>query len=91
MRFNPKKSRSLVLRVGKVVDRCQFTVGGTSKDGSLGKVFNSYPKTAESIRASMEELQQWLATVDKSGLPGKFKAWIYQHRILPHILWPTLV
>ena len=29
--------------------------------------------------------------VDKSGLPGKFKAWIYQHGILPRLLWPLLV
>ncbi|KAK0150652.1 hypothetical protein N1851_008245 [Merluccius polli] len=28
---------------------------------------------------------------DKSGLPGKFKAWIYQHGVLPRILWPLLV
>ncbi|XP_058485986.1 uncharacterized protein LOC131459868 [Solea solea] len=31
------------------------------------------------------------SSVDKSGLPGKFKAWIYQHGILPRILWPLLV
>lgn len=29
--------------------------------------------------------------MDKSGLPGRFKAWIYQHTILPRILWPLLV
>ena len=29
--------------------------------------------------------------MDKSGLPGKFKAWIYQHGVLPRILWPLLV
>ncbi|KAI4902387.1 hypothetical protein NFI96_019478 [Prochilodus magdalenae] len=29
--------------------------------------------------------------VDKSGLPGKFKAWMYQHGILPQLLWPLLV
>lgn len=29
--------------------------------------------------------------MDRSGLPGKFKAWIYQHGILPRILWPLLV
>ena len=29
--------------------------------------------------------------VDKFGLPGKFKAWIYQHGMLPRILWPLLV
>ena len=28
---------------------------------------------------------------NKSGLPGKFKAWLYQHGILPRILWPLLV
>lgn len=26
-----------------------------------------------------------------SGLPGRFKAWIYQHSILPRILWPLLI
>lgn len=29
--------------------------------------------------------------IDKSGLPGKFKTWIYQHRVLPRHLWPLLV
>ena len=30
--------------------------------------------------------------LDKSGLPGKYKAaWIYQHGILPRLLWPLLV
>lgn len=33
----------------------------------------------------------WLKTMDKSGLPDKFKAWVYQHRILPRILWPLLI
>ena len=32
-----------------------------------------------------------MKTVDKSGLPGKYKAWIYQHGILPRLLWPLLV
>lgn len=29
--------------------------------------------------------------VDKSGLPGKFKVWIYPHGIFPLILWTLLV
>ncbi len=32
-----------------------------------------------------------MRAVDRSGLHGKFKAWIYQHGILPRILWPLLV
>lgn len=29
--------------------------------------------------------------MDKSGLQGRFKAWIYQHSILPRVLWPLLI
>ena len=29
--------------------------------------------------------------VDKSGLPGRFKAWIFQHGVLPRILWPLML
>lgn len=36
-------------------------------------------------------LEGWLAAGEKSGLPGKFKAWIDQHGILPGTLWPLLV
>lgn len=70
MSFNTKKSRSLVLRGGKVVDWCWFTVRGTSIPSltektvkSLGKVFNSSLKDTESIKTSMEEPQRWLTTV----------------------------
>lgn len=38
-----------------------------------------------------QELEGWLAAGEKSGLPGKFKAWIDQHGILPRTLWPLLV
>ena len=36
-------------------------------------------------------MEDWLKLVDKCGLPGKFKAWIYQHGILPRLLCPFLV
>lgn len=41
--------------------------------------------TAASTQATNQDLEIWLTT-DKSGLPGKFKAWIYNHGILPQIL-----
>lgn len=34
------------------------------------------------------ELKAWFSAVDKS---GKFKVWIYQHGILPKLLWPLLI
>lgn len=98
MHFKPEKSRSLVLKRGKVTDRFQFSLAGTKIPSitekpvkSLGKMFNCSLKDAASIRATNEQLEGWLTTVDKSGLPGKFKAWVYQHGILPRILWPLLV
>ena len=34
---------------------------------------------------------KWMEIIDKSGLPGKYKAWCYQHGILPRITWPLLM
>lgn len=98
MRFKPAKSRSLVVKKGKVTDRFRFNIDGSMIPSisekpvkSLGKVFDSSLKDASSIQATCQELDSWLRAVDRSGLPGKFKAWIYQHGIVPRILWPLLV
>lgn len=37
-----------------------------------------------------DQPETWLVEVDNRGLPGKFKAWIDQHCILP-LLWSLLV
>ncbi|KAJ3600351.1 hypothetical protein NHX12_031336 [Muraenolepis orangiensis] len=73
----------MVLRKGKVVDKFQFNIADTAIPSisekpvkSLGKVFDCSLRDTTSIQ---------------SGLPGKFKAWVYQHGILPRILWPLLV
>ncbi|KAK0134731.1 Retrovirus-related Pol polyprotein from type-2 retrotransposable element R2DM [Merluccius polli] len=58
---------------------------------SLGKFFDSSLRDTASIKSTCDELEGWLKDVDKSGLPGKFKAWIYQHGILPRVLWPLLL
>lgn len=44
-----------------------------------------------SIQKTTKDLGEWLMKADKSGPPGKFRAWIYQHAILPRVLWPLLV
>ncbi|KAJ3582934.1 hypothetical protein NHX12_000088, partial [Muraenolepis orangiensis] len=98
MRFKPAKSRSMVLRKGKVVDKFRFNIADTAIPSiseklvkSLGKVFDCSLRDTASIQSTCTELDGWLKSVDKSGLPGKFKAWVYQHGILPRILWPLLV
>ena len=42
-----------------------------------------------SVIAQIEK--KWLLSVDVSELPGKFKVWIFQHGILPLILWPLML
>ncbi|XP_059199347.1 uncharacterized protein LOC131979398 [Centropristis striata] len=98
MSFKPAKSRSLVLKKGKVTDRFRFSLGLHQIPSvterpvkSVGKVFTCSLKDADSIKATSADLEGWLRTVDKSGLPGRFKAWVYQHGILPRILWPLLI
>ena len=58
---------------------------------SLGKIYDYTLKDTAALRATSEELGTWLTVVDNSGLPGKFKAWIYQFDILLRLLWPLLV
>lgn len=57
----------------------------------MEKVFNYSLNDKDSIKATTANLEGWLRTVDKSGFPRRFKAWIYQPGILPRTLWPLLV
>lgn len=98
MSFNPVKSRSLVLRKGNVLDKERFRLSGgdipTIREKpvkSLGKRIDHSLKYTTPIQETKDKLETWLIRVDKSGLPGRFKAWIYQHAILPKILWPLSI
>ncbi|XP_035688709.1 LOW QUALITY PROTEIN: uncharacterized protein LOC118424272 [Branchiostoma floridae] len=98
MSFKPAKSRSLVLKKGKVAERFRFTLGGTQiltvsekPVKSLGKVFSSSLKDTASVQQTRSDLTTWLEGIDKTGLPGSFKAWMFQHGVLPRVLWPLLV
>lgn len=96
--FKPSKSRSLVLKKGKVIDQLHFKLGAQlirsvteQPVKHLGKVFGCSLKDTNSITVTSAELEGWMKAVDRSSLPGCFKAWVYQHGILPRILWPLLI
>lgn len=84
MNFKPSKSRSMVLKRGTAIPSI---IEQPVK--SLGKLFDSSLKDSASIQKS-EDLGEWLK-VDRSGLTGRFKAWIYKHSILPRVLWALLI
>ena len=63
---------------------------------NLGKWFRSSLSDTESVKeifkqwfCPLHQCEDWMKTGDKSGMPGKYKAWIYQ--VLPILLWPLLV
>ena len=58
---------------------------------SLGKIFNGCLRDTAAIQKSIQDLKEWLNKIDKTGFPGRFKAWIFQHAVLPCILWLLLL
>ncbi|XP_076079229.1 uncharacterized protein LOC143049501 [Mytilus galloprovincialis] len=97
MKFKPSKSRSLIVRKGKVQDETFELAGekiptvGEKPVKCLGKKFDATPANMVNMGEVQVQLVEWLTKIDKSGLPGRYKAWIYQHGVLPRILWPLLV
>ncbi|CAC5372773.1 mrp [Mytilus coruscus] len=84
MKVKPSKSRSLMVKNGKVKEERKPVK-------CLGKWFNNTLSDNLNVEATYKQLDDWLKTVDKRGLPGKYKAWIYQHGILTRLLWSLLV
>ncbi|KAK1891747.1 Malformin synthetase mlfA [Dissostichus eleginoides] len=73
-----------VLRKGKLEDKFRFNIEGTvimtireKPFKSLGKVFDSSLRDTIPIQSTCTELDGWPKSVDKSGLPGKFKSWAF--------------
>ncbi|XP_076113419.1 uncharacterized protein LOC143081070 [Mytilus galloprovincialis] len=97
MKFKPSKSRSLIVRKGKVQDDTFELAGekiptvGEKPVKCLGKKFDATLADMVNMDEVQVQLVEWLTKIDKSGLPGRYKAWIYQHGVLPRILWPLLV
>ena len=97
MKAKPKKSRSLSLIKGKVKN-IHFSINGdtipTVKEEpvkSLGRWYK-FPLTdrhcGKELQATADE---GLKTIDKVNLPGKQKVWMFQHGLLPRLLWPLQV
>ncbi|XP_060744907.1 uncharacterized protein LOC132858536 [Tachysurus vachellii] len=48
----------------------------------LGKCYDDFLSDKNSISSTGKQVEVWLKKIDKSGLPGKYKCWIYQHGLL---------
>ena len=45
----------------------------------------------EQVEETIEEVEGILKKVDRCKLPGKYKAWMVQHMLLPRVMWPLTI
>ncbi|XP_060574030.1 uncharacterized protein LOC132731786 [Ruditapes philippinarum] len=57
----------------------------------LGKWFDASLSDKSSQARLQQQAEEGLRRIDKCDLPGKFKAWVYQHNLLPRLVWPMMV
>ena len=94
MKAKPKKSQSLLLAGGSVRE-IHFKIGGDKIPTvrkklvkSLGRLY-SIPLTACHRGTEVQKVAlKGLKSIDKTCLPGRMKAWCYQHGLLLRLLWP---
>ena len=55
----------------------------------LGKWYDETLCERTNISRIEQQVSEGMRNIDKTGLPGKLKAWIYQHGLLPRIAWPV--
>jgi len=98
MKFKPNKSRSLVIKKGKVTKRFILQVQREDIPSimdrpikCLGKWYDVSLKDTNNISRTKNQLQDGLKLIYKTGLPGKFKAWLYQHGLLHRLVWPLML
>ncbi|XP_061917856.1 uncharacterized protein LOC133659137 [Entelurus aequoreus] len=94
MIFKPKKSRCLVIQKGKTTGKFKLLVQGETIPNiqgnpikCLGKWYDDSMTDKNSIFSTENQVEEWLKKIDKSGLPGKYKCWIYQHGLLQRLMW----
>ena len=57
----------------------------------LGKVYNSSLNEQDQAREVLQELNKGLQKIERAWLPGRYKAWMFQHMLLPRIMWPLTI
>ena len=95
--IKPEKSRSLVIIRGKVSNKTPSIEGVpitsiTEKPVKyLGKLYNKTLNEQEQAEEVLVDLKQGLKKMEKIRIPGRYKAWMFQHMLLPRIMWPLTI
>ena len=98
MKFKAAKSRSLVIKKGQTTERFKLYVQNEEIPSivanpikCLGKWFDASLHDRDNVRKLERQVEDGLKKIDRCGLPGKFKAWLYQHALLPRLIWPLML
>lgn len=98
MKFKAAKSRYLIIKKGQTTERFKLFVQNeeipsivTSPIKCLGKWFDATLQDRGNVRKLEKQVEDGLKKIDGCGLPGKFKAWLYQHALLPRLTWPLML
>ena len=93
----PEKCRSLVIKKGKV-SKMTPCIGGnpitsiTEKPIKyLGKLYNRALNDKEQTEEVMKDAKQGLKKIGETKIPGRYKAWVVQHMLLPRLMWPLTI
>ena len=57
----------------------------------LGKECNDTLSEKEQIEYVTKQAMESLKTIDRCKLPGRYKAWILQHMMMPKLMWPLSI
>nr|XP_054753540.1 uncharacterized protein LOC129259264 [Lytechinus pictus] len=97
MKFKTRKSRSLVLKRGRLSDfhflLCGEEIPSIQDEPvkSLGRWYTEDLKDVGRIKDTEEQIRKGLESIDKCGLPGKLKLWCLQFGLMPRNMWPLTV
>ena len=57
----------------------------------LGKEYNPSLNDRSQVEDTIVGVKEKLRKVDRDKLPGRYKAWILQHILLPRVMWPLTI
>ena len=84
MKFKTRKSRYMIIKKGRISEKFQLKVQGENIPSivdepikCLGKWFDDTLTDKNNIENIQRQVKEWLKRTENSGLPGKYKAWIY--------------
>ena len=98
MAFKPSKCRSIVIQKGTIEKNVRLKLGTATIPSlneqpvkCLGKWYDGSLRDTENSRKTIHQLQDHLERVDKAPISGRYRAWIFQHGVMPRLTWPMLM